>query len=295
MSKASLIAIDEWAYLNGQRVSLDEARVPISDGGWIYGMGFFETFRTNGGRPHLWRLHRERLTRSCARAGITIPMTFLVSDENALRQAISDALRETGRSDAVFRYTITAGNAEGPTELMTMRPLPDVTNESKVNLHVLKVRRDCGEWIPRPKSVNYLNAMLGLNELKSRHAAPADEGLFLSRDGGVVVETPRQNLAWMKEGRIWIVDDSAGAVAGTCQTWVQSLGFPVVAVRAKLDEFLRAEAIVCLNSVRGFTAVADVWDDNDAHCLARMDSASHPTVRQLQQAWQDALALTARS
>ena len=295
MSKASLHPIDEWAYLNGKRVRLDEACLSISDRGLLSGMGFFETFRTSEGRPHLWLLHQARLARSCARAGITIPKTFLVSKENALQRTISDGLRETGRRDAVFRYTITAGNAQGPTELMTMRPLPDVTNESKVNLRVLKVRRDSGEWIPRPKSVNYLNAMLGLNELKSRHAAPADEGLFLSREGDFVVETPRQNLACMTEDRICVADDSVGAVAGTCQTWMRSLGLPVAALRATLDEFLRAEAIVCLNSVRGFTAVTEVWDDNDAHCLVRMDSAGHPIVRQLQQAWRDALALTARS
>ena len=224
-----------------------------------------------------------------------IPNTFLVSDENALHRAISDGLREGGRSDAVFRYTVTAGNLQGPTELMTMRPLPEVMNESKMSLRVLKIRRDSGEWIPRPKSVNYLNAMLGLKEMKSRHVALADEGLFLSREGDIVVETPRQNLAWIINGRICVADDSVGAVAGTCETWMRSLGLPVASVRATLKDFLRAEAIVCMNSVRGFTPVADVWDEDDAQCLARFDSAGHPIVRQLQQEWQNALALTAKS
>ena len=283
------------AYLNGRLIPLREAHISVADGGLLYGVGFFETFRTSGGRPHLWPFHEARLIRSCARAGIMIPETFLVSTEAAMRKAVSACLRENGQGDAVFRYTITSGDERGPTELMTTRPLPETTGDSEICLRVLKVRRDSGEWIPRPKSVNYLNATLGLRELRSRKIPAADEGLFLSREGDMVVETPRQNLAWIVGDEIRVAADSAGAVAGTCQAWMHSLGHAISPVRSTLSDFLRADAIVCLNSVRGFTPVREVWDEDDARCLGRFPSAAHPLVRQLQREWQDGLLLTAQS
>ncbi|MEK9148192.1 MAG: hypothetical protein AAB650_02035, partial [Patescibacteria group bacterium] len=41
----------------------------------------------------------------------------------------------------------------------------------EVTLRLLNLARDNGEWVPRPKSLNYMNALLGAAELKQRGAA----------------------------------------------------------------------------------------------------------------------------
>ena len=41
-------------YLNGQIVPAVGAGLPVDDHGVLFGAGFFETFRTSGGRPLLW-------------------------------------------------------------------------------------------------------------------------------------------------------------------------------------------------------------------------------------------------
>jgi 4-amino-4-deoxychorismate lyase len=282
-------------FLNGGILPAQEARVSIYDQGLLYGFGFFETFRTSGGSPHHWQFNRERLSAACERAGLVLPRSFLAHDELKLAQVVHELLRQTGRFDAVFRYTITSGMGETPTEILTIRSLPSgMPSAAGIRLRVLKLRRDSGEWIPRPKSLNYLNAILGTRELQMRSSSTSDEGLFLSYADASVVETARQNVAWIVRDGIQIPDAAAGAVAGTCLDWLQTRGIRVKRARVSLAEFTRAEAIFTLNSVRGITPVAEVWDEADVSLLGSFKSAAHPVIQRLQQEWSEALAKTAR-
>lgn len=292
-----------FVYRNGQVVPATAAAgVSIDDAGLLYGLGFFETFRTSGGRPHHWDFHRARLTEACAAAGIRVPGEFLASDGARLRGSVTELLRKHQRSDAVFRYTITAGPvaARGeptfaqPSEFMTLRALPAAAPEEGITLRVLRLARDNGEWLPRPKSLNYANALAGAGELGRRATQASDEGLFLSREGRCVVETTRQNLAWIEQGKFCYPDPALGAVAGTCLRWALQLGLPSAAGRATLEQLTGVDAIVVLNAVRGITPVRELWDDRDQERLGTFASHAHPWVKQLQQHWNQALGETAR-
>lgn len=281
-------------YFNGQLHRAAEARLPIDDRGVLFGLGFFESFRTRGGRPHHWIYHRRRLEAACATAGLVLPEEFLARDETRLRAAVAGLLHANGAADAVFRYTVTAGPAGGlPAEFLVMRPLPQAAPEGGVALRVLSLRRDGGEWQPRPKSLNYANALLGAAELERRTAVASDEGLFLSRDG-FVVETPRQAIAWIAEGRLCYPDLALGSVAGTCLAWVLERASAAEPRCAPLGELLKAEAIFVLNAVRGITPVREVWDETDTRRLGEWDSVSHPIVGSLCRQWGEALAATAQ-
>jgi 4-amino-4-deoxychorismate lyase len=292
------------AYCNGELMPAAAARLPIDDAGVLYGLGFFETFLTSGGHPHHWSFHRERLAQACGVAGITVPGTFLARDEARLRGVAQTLLRENKMSDAVFRYTLTAGrvslggrsgNFDGPAEFMTLRVFPPAAPAEGISLRVLRLARDNGEWLPRPKSLNYSNALAGAGELRRRAAAASDEGLFLSRDERCVVETVRQNIAWIEGGKLCYPDETLGPVAGTCLQWALSLGIPSAPRRIKLGELAAADAVVVLNAVRGVTPVRELWDDEDRQCLARVASCEHPMVLQLRESWRGALQATVRS
>ncbi|HTO04238.1 MAG TPA: aminotransferase class IV, partial [Opitutus sp.] len=138
------------------------------------------------------------------------------------------------------------------------------------------------------------NTMLGAREMRTRGASPTDEGLFLSRADDCVVETVRQNIAWIVDDRIRIPDMTLGAVAGTCLAWMRTRGLAVEPARATLTEVLQAEAIFVLNAVRGITPVADVWDEADGDQLGVYPSAGHPLVVALQRAWREALEQSAK-
>lgn len=282
-------------FINGKLLPAEEARVSIGDQGLLYGFGFFETFRTSGGNLHHWQFNRARLSAACQKAELDLPGSFLAHDEPKLAEVVRELLGQAGRFDAVFRYTITRGSEDMPTEILTARPLPPkIATSGGIRLRVLKLRRDSGEWIPRPKSLNHLNAILGARELQMRNAAVSDEGLFLSQADASVVETARQNVAWIARGGVQVPDPAAGAVGGTCLAWLQTRGISVQSARVSLAEFSKAEAIFVLNSVRGITPVTELWDESDASLLGSYDSAAHPLVRRLQHEWSEALAMSAR-
>lgn len=281
-------------YFDGRLVPAHEARLAADTRAVRAGLGFFETFRTSGGRPHHWAFHLRRLEDACAVAGLAWPAAFLAADDGLLREVVSMLLEEAGLSEGVFRYTIAAGPENGPPhEILALRPLPP-TAES-VALRVLRLARDNGEWLPRPKSLNYANALLGDDELRRRGAPAEDEGLFLARESRCVVETPRRNVAWIEGGTLCYPDPALGAVAGTCLAWVCGRGLRAEARRAPLEALLAADAVVVLNAVRGITPVREVWDADDRRRLATLASAAHPLVAELGAAWEAELRATAAS
>jgi 4-amino-4-deoxychorismate lyase len=294
--------LDPIIYADGELVPLSAAHVPFESAGALYGVGFFETFRTSGGRPHHVRFHRARVTQACVTAGIELPADFLLGNEARLREVVSTLLRENAMSGAVFRYTIAAGTPASkadrsfspPAEFLTVRALPPAAPSEGISLRVLKLARDNGEWLPRPKSLNYLNAFVGAEELRRRSTVASDEGLFLAREGSWVVETPRQNLAWIAGGKWFHPDLNLGAVAGTCLAWATEIGIEFTPRRAALDELRAADAVIVLNAVRGITPVRELWDQNDRNRLQVYSSSEHPSVLELQQQWNEALVATAR-
>lgn len=243
--------------------------------------------------------------------GIHLGPDSLFLDEPRLNAVVAELLRREEVGDAVFRYTVTAGPAAAigtgqagevagrisytrPRELLTMRALPPEPAPAGICLRVLGVSRDNGEWIPRPKSIGCANAMLGAAELQRRSAAVTDEGLFLSREGEFVVETVRQNVAWIRDGQLCYPDPTVGAIAGTALAWVNSLGAPSRPCRARLDELIAADAVVVMNSVRGITPVAEIRDRHDRVLVTALPSHTHPLVASLRRQWYEVLEATAR-
>lgn len=287
-------SIGRTVFLNGEFLAATDARVSIADQGVLFGFGFFESFRTSGGRVHLWPLHRRRLEQACDVARLELPDWFLAKDEQRLNAAVNSLLCAAGAADAAFRYTVTGGPAGGrPSEFLTMRPLPAAVEGEGICLRVLNLPRDNGEWLPRPKSLNYVNALVGARELALRTADASDEGLFLSRDDEYIVETARQNVVWLSDGEIRYPDPSIGALSGTCLTWLLGLGSAARPRRAHLDELLGAEAIVVVNSVRGITPVRQLRGKRDEILIDQLASRIHPLIVSLRRQWSEALDATA--
>lgn len=261
------------------------------------GIGFYETFRTARGRPHLWAYHDRRLRQACAKAALPMSDRCLWRDEVRLGKVVRRLLESTGAEDAVFRYALMPGRTEAGEcgavhESLVSRPLPPAAPAEGATLRILNTRRNRAEWVPRPKQLDCPNVMQGRRELLARATQPSDEGLFLD-DGGCVVETTHQNVGWVRAGCLYYPDPSTGCVAGTCLAWLLDSGVRTAPRRAPVDELLQAEAILVFNSVRGVTPIASVCDDNEEPILRTVSSATHPLVRRMEQLWRDELQRSA--
>lgn len=71
--------------------------ISISDRGFQYGDGLFETIAIRNGQPRLWRYHVDRLTRGCKILGIKMP------PESELSEGLEHALRN---SDVLAAYAV---------------------------------------------------------------------------------------------------------------------------------------------------------------------------------------------
>ncbi|MGH1361507.1 MAG: D-amino acid aminotransferase [Burkholderiaceae bacterium] len=66
---------EQIAFLNGDFLPLEEAKVPVLDRGFIFGDGIYEVVPVYGGKPFRWEHHLARLKRSLDRISIKNPMT----------------------------------------------------------------------------------------------------------------------------------------------------------------------------------------------------------------------------
>lgn len=90
--------------VNGVLTEAAKAVIHVSDHGFLYGMGLFETFRTYKGVPFLLDRHLHRLQEGCRMLGIPFQ-----PDEEQLTRHIQHLMVANGLDEAYIRYTVSAG------------------------------------------------------------------------------------------------------------------------------------------------------------------------------------------
>lgn len=211
----------QYAAINGNVVHMAAAVVPVTDHGFLYGLGLFETFRTYQGVPFLLERHLERMAAGCAELGI--PFTTTVEE---LKDWINRLLQANGLQDAYVRYTVSAGEAalglpsgdyERPNHIVFAKALPEPSPslyEKGRMLQCLSTVRNTPEGNIRFKSLHYMNSILAKRELNG-YGKPAQgaEGLQLTREG-YVAEGIVSNVFWVRQGVLHTPSIETGILPG---------------------------------------------------------------------------------
>jgi branched-chain amino acid aminotransferase len=116
----------ELVWIDGHLAPAAEAVVSVFDHGLTVGDGVFETLKAADGAPFAVRRHLERLRRSAAGLGLTVP-----ASDDELRAAMAAVLASTSHPLARVRITVTGGVAplgsergeRGPTTIVAAGPL----------------------------------------------------------------------------------------------------------------------------------------------------------------------------
>lgn len=287
-------------YLGGEIIPQEKATISASDHGFLFGAALFETFRTYRGSPFLLTEHLERMRAGCRALDIDFARAPLLGDGERfprLREVLRQLLAVNQFSDAAFRFTISAGEADGvlpsapyghPVEVVHIRLLPPRLAAPGQRLHVLETKRTEPEVWPRLKSTHYINSLSGYRELRRRQIDPGDEGLMLTRDGRLA-EGVVSNLFLVTTDGLQTPSLSAGILAGvTRQAILRLAGKADIAAVEKdlaLCDLAEAEGIFTTNSTRGITAVYEVLDSSGQRVWAK-NSSTHPTVIELTAAYE---------
>ncbi len=254
---------------NGTIIDETEAVIPITDHGFLYGIGLFETFRTyGGGKPFLLERHIERLRAGCEELRIAY-----APDADAVRTAVAETLRANGLSDGYVRWSVSAGAAPlglpsaagyaAPNVAILTKPLPAGEAQPK-ELHLLALPRSGPEGgAVRRKSFHYMNNILGKWELAERTSSPLAEGLFA--DGqGILVEGIVSNVFWAREGTLFTPSIATGCLPGITRDVVVELarasGLSVVEGRFDWEAIARADEAFVTNSVQEVVPVSALFD-----------------------------------
>ncbi|PIC78679.1 4-amino-4-deoxychorismate lyase [Sporosarcina sp. P18a] len=251
-------------WMNGKRVVAEELLISPFDHGFLYGLGFFETFRTYGGEVFLYKSHMIRLRSALADFRIKMPY----SDEEIL-SAIHSLYKENGCVDGYYRLNVSAGVHDiglAPTQYEQANVLifqkvlilpPAHTEKEGV---WLATTRNEPESVVRHKSHQYANNVKGRLELPSLKET---EGLFVTSDG-YVAEGITSNVFWVKQGELYTPSLETGILPGTTRAFViemaGELGLPINEGLYMQEALESAEEVFITNAIQELVPIRQVGE-----------------------------------
>ncbi|MBN1188971.1 MAG: aminotransferase class IV [Dehalococcoidales bacterium] len=230
--------MQELVYFNGRFLSPEEARIAVTDYGFLFGYGLFETLR--GYRGKLFRLkeHLDRLGKGAKELEIPVINAEL---ENAVQQT----LKLSKLADARVRLTVTMGKGSPvpdpqtcsvPTVLVTVVPFAPPAEEvyqKGYRAVTSAIRRYSGSRLCGLKTACYLENIMARQQARREGA---DEAILLN-EKGEVAEASGSNLFLVSRGILKTPGPQSGILPGITRQAVLELapGTGITAVEDTLQ------------------------------------------------------------
>jgi branched-chain amino acid aminotransferase len=244
-------------YLNGRLDDVTRLGVSPLDHGLLVGDGVFETLRVYGGVPFAWRRHDERLRRSAAGLGLTVP------PGEDLRAAAEAVIEANGLTEARLRITVTGGPAPlgsergdaAPTVVVAASPLGPPPPPAAVV--TVPWSRNEGGATAGLKTISYAENVRALAWAQARGA---QEAIFANTRGDLC-EATGSNVFVVHADVLRTPPASSGCLEGVTRALLLELaGRLGLAVDADtplpLDALARADEAFLSSSTREVQAVA---------------------------------------
>ena len=170
-------------FLNDSLVDVEQAHIPPTDSGFLYGAGLFETMRSRNGVVFRLGDHLDRLFQSAAK--LSINHNF---DRSYLSEAVDSVLQANGLTEARIRLTLTNGpiaetiEQTKPTLLITAGALqlyPPEYYQTGVMVVLCPFRQNTSDPICGHKTTNYYPRLLALTLARQKEAT---ESLWFTTD-----------------------------------------------------------------------------------------------------------------
>ena len=207
-------------WMNGTYMSADELRISPFDHGFLYGLSFFETFRTYQGKVLFLNEHYKRLCAALNSYHIEMPYTLV-----ELEEVISELTKRNGGADGYFRLNVSAGEHDmGLQSTVYTQPTVIIFRQE------LSTRKrgeaKTAKWIHMPRSLPEQGALVNAHHAHHQVlgrfdiASPeAEEGLFLT-PLGYVAEGITSNIFWVKDDILYTPSVETGIIPGITREWV---------------------------------------------------------------------------
>lgn len=200
-------------WMNGRYIDEKELRISPFDHGFLYGLGFFETFRTYEGKAVYLKQHLHRLLEALNE--YRIAFSYNIQD---LEKVIETLNAEDGE-DGYFRLNVSAGvhpiglsPAEYPTPnvILFRKALQKGTRGTEKEAIWLQTPRNTPEQSVRHKGHHYGNNVKARLELPN---LVHYEGFFTA-ENGCVAEGITSNIFWIKDGILYTPSQETSILLG---------------------------------------------------------------------------------
>ena len=194
------------AYLNGEWLAPEDARVPVFDRGFMFGDGIYEFMAVYSGQVFLLGEHLDRLHRSMSEVSIDSPHT-----REQWQQLLTEAVEKSGEQTACLYLQVTRGVAmprahefpeqPEPTVLITVMDAPQLQRSQLQRKAVTPLRITTREDYRWGRGDIKVISLIGNVLLKNEARAAGYDDAALIRNGKVT-EATAANLFIVKEGAI---------------------------------------------------------------------------------------------
>ena len=236
--------------------------IEISDRGFQYGDGLFETIAVINGQPVFFDRHIDRLNAGCRRLYIPFPGAELLAFE---AQKLSEH-----SSNAVLKLILTRGSGGRgyrqpdviqTTRVLSLHPFPDYPDSYKAQGIVARfcdTRLGLNPALAGIKHLNRLEQILA----RAEWTDPAiQEGIMLDINGHVI-EGTMTNLFYVKNHTLYTsvltFSGVAGIIRGILMAISSDQGISAIEHIFTQDELLSADEVFVCNSIVGIWPVRQI-------------------------------------
>ena len=250
-------------WMNGSYIEQAALKISPFDHGFLYGIGFFETFRTYDGQVLFLNDHMQRLTQALKAFRIELPYT-----QAEIKEVIQQLNTMNGGEDGYFRVNVSAGEHEiglaptaypNPNVIIFRKALPKDNPLATKTATILQTLRNTSEVNGiRFKSHHYGNNVFARFELPS---LATEEGIFLT-EAGYVAEGITSNLFWVKNGKLYTPSIETNILAGITRKHVlqlaANLNIPIEQGLYEKEVLLRADEVFVTTSIQHIVPITKI-------------------------------------
>jgi len=282
----------EKVFLNDRLVDIDKACISVTDSGFLYGAGLFETMRSYNGVVFALDDHLDRLFFSAR--SLSIENSY---DKKFITDAIYKLLKANKLKDARLRLTLTGGPMSEPEEkrratlLITatkIQPYPPQYYKNGVLVVLCPFRQNVSEPIYRHKTTNYFSRMIAL---KLAHQKRAAEALWFTVDNRLA-EGCISNVFLVKDSVLYTPPIETPVLAGVARKTVCQIALKnsikLIEKDLSIDDLLAADEIFLTNVIMQIMPVSRV----EKHTVA--DGKVRPMTRKLQKKFDEFVKVQCR-
>ena len=251
-----------YVWINGRLESMDQAAIPVTDLGFQYGYGFFETIRVDKGKPKHLKAHIDRFYQTWKHLFSTKPPD-LTWDE-----IINQVVAQNSLADQIAALKIMAsrGDREEPpfnhTLVVIARPYTHrLENKEAPGLKLAGYPHPRQTPLADHKTFNYLYYYLAGKWAQNHNA---DEALILNPDN-TVSETNTANILLIKNKTV-IRPESLHALPGIMEAVVCKLlsmwDYRVVKRAVQPEELFNVDGVLLTNALIGAVPVLSLDGKN---------------------------------